>query len=291
MKISTFCDVVTGASVGATGPTSFSNLGTITLRSDAKRVLGLIGIMANTAGTTAEGYNAVIRMKSSDLKVGDQDYVLGACSEGGVATNNNPIPVHADLIPLDIPAQGGEAITLEVAGSIALTTGFDGVAGILYANGMIPQIAIDAIRNFAKIPGKGGQFQVLNDAKDIARAALASAGSQGAAASMKIPAWARAIIGVRPIYFSDALPTTTESHVGYCELTSSMGDFTPQKFPVLTGVGASLGTAITGPIWPLVKEYPVWIPTTGKNETVDAYNVGVVASTGAVVHTCGIRYL
>lgn len=280
--ISTFSKAVQTADLGATKGT-FESVGTVTLRGDARKVLAILVLMVNSAGTTSEAYCGEIKVTANDLGISGEKFVVGAANEGGVATNSSAKAWCADLIPVDWDCKGGEDILIEFSSLNSLTTGFNVTASVLYSNGNVPSRVRDAIDNFSKIRGDGGNSQANSDIKATTRTVLSST-------TMRVPSWADALVGVRPIIVPDALATADEPFTGYMELVSTLGNFAPQEFPFLNGQGASDGTAPAIQGWPLIKEWPVWIPMGEKAEDVDAYSNPLAAASGAIVGICGIRY-
>lgn len=96
-------------------------------------------------------------------------------------------------------------------------------------------------------------------------------------ASITLPAWAQALLGIRAGAVSDT-PTAAESVLGLIELESDSNYVAP--FQVFTPPIASILGATTQQVVKAPEKYPVMCPLKG-GSTIDVYGTALVANTAA----------
>jgi hypothetical protein len=268
-----YSDVVTAASVGATAGT-YDSVGAVTLRADATYVYGFWVEAALATSTAAEAYSGVLKVNSNDLGVGDQTYPCPPFVGGSPATNIGFTVSDAMFIPFFKVCKGKTVINFSYSSNLPDPTGAASVVvGVVYeaGKGSIPSDVLKAWPYMSPI-GYGGVTQ--------SKAAITAA-SATTIGDVTIPGSAKELIGVMQ-YMIPNLFTAGEEVCGYVEYTSTIPDFSPQKWPFVAAVNAPLGTAV-GKGAELQAPVPMcmYFATTGQNETVTAkVTLNVAVTTG-----------
>ena len=267
-----YSDVVAAAAVGAAAGT-FDAVGSITLRADARDLYGFwINAVLATA-TAAEACSGVIKISSSDLGIGDQTFSCPPYCGGAPATNIDFRESEAEFIPMFIPGVKGKS-KIDILFSTNLPDGTGAcsvVVGAVYEAG--PGGSPADVR--AKWPemspvGKGAITQSVAVVTTVAPTAIGD---------VSIPGWATQIVGFKHFMVPDLI-TAGEEINGYVEYTSTIPDFTPQKWPFAFAIGASLGAAVgKGANVQRVPAMAAWFPKSEQNETITAKVIMVVAIT------------
>jgi hypothetical protein len=266
-----YSKIVANASRGATAGT-FDTVGTISLRSDAQRLLGLLleaGLATNTA---AEAYSGVTRISSADLGISNMTYSCPPYLGGAPATNIGYSVANTEFLPFNWATKGKENILVEYSSNLPDPTGAASVvAAMVYSGGPKPTTSTDMefMPLMNPLIGKG--------AVTTSTAAVNAVSTAGTDAT--IPAWAKRIIGMKQ-YIIPNLFTAGEERVGYCTYRSTVPDWDPQEWPFAAAINAPLGTAVGKG---LEIQAPIAMatsfPLTGKNETISTTIVLNVAVT------------
>ena len=277
----TYIDEVTLTS-GTTKDT-FGTIGTITLNSQARRILAIINSGCDTVYTTAQGYNVRLMLNSSSLAIADQEFAVGPYVTSGPATNSSGQSMVPEVIPLDLPCAGNEILSFSTAPTTTVVTGASNMVSVMYTDGMsglnnsAPVAGsygppVDWLTKFPDpVPARGGY---VSDAQQLTT-------TRTALATINVPSWVSEIIAVKGIVLKNGAITTAQYEQVVFEVTSSIVNITPMKFPSNSD-GSTLGTPVgTG----MYHEAPPWIPvhirSTGKNETIIPYvNLVNAVSTG-----------
>ena len=265
-----YSDVVTAAAVGATAGT-FDAVGTITLRADAKDLYGFWIAAVLATATAAEAASGVVKISSSDLGIGDQTFSCPPYNGGAPATNIDFRVSEAEFIPMFIKDVKGKS-EIDILFSTNLPDGTGAcsvVVGAVYDShaGTIPQDVLAKWPEMSPV-GKGAINQSV---------AVVTAVGPTAIGEVSIPGWAREIVGLKHFMVPD-LMTAGEEINGWVEYTSTIPDFTPQKWPLAFAIGAPLGTPVgTGANAPRVPAMAAYFPKGGNNEKITA-KIGLVAA-------------
>jgi hypothetical protein len=233
-----YSDVVTSASAGATAGT-FDNIGTITLRSDAKFIYGMWVEAALATSTAAEAFSGVLQVTSSDLGIGSQLFAVPPFNGGAPATNIGYSANRTRFVPLFKQCHGKEQIKIDYSSNLPDPTGAASVVvGVVYEAGAgnQPTIPKDVMATFPEM----SMVSCGGDVKSVAAVTLVGGTAVG---DLKAPAWSTEIVGLE-CYIVPNLMTAGEERVGYVEFTSTIGDFSPQKWPFAYGINAPLGTPV-----------------------------------------------
>jgi hypothetical protein len=271
-----YCDVVTAASVGATAGT-FDSIGTVTLRADARNLLGFWVEAALATSTAAEAFSGVIKVSSSDLGIGDQTFSCPPYSGGAPATNIGMSAVASEFFPMYRAVGGKTTISFSYSSNLPDPTGAASVVvGVIYeaGSGTIPA---DAMKNWPNMaPLSVGA--VTQSKASITTVAATAVGS------VTIPGWATEILGFKQ-YMVPNLMTAGEETVGYVEYTSTIPDFAPQKWPFAFAINAPLGTPVgqgANAFDPCVMG--AWFQKSKQNETINAnVYLNVAITTGSPI--------
>ena len=255
-----YSKVVANASRGATAGT-YDTVGTVTLRSDAQRLVGVLleaGLATNTA---AEAYSGAARISSADLGISNMTYSCPPYLGGGPATNLGYSVANTEFLPFNWAVKGKEGILIEYTSNLPDPTGAASVvAAMLYSGGPKPTTSTDMefCPTMNPLIGKG--------ACNLSTAAVTAVSTAGT--DLTIPAWASRIIGMKQLIVPN-LFTAGEERVGYVIYRSTMPDWDPQEWPFIYAVNAPLGTAVgKGMEAQAVQPFCASFPTTKKNETL-----------------------
>lgn len=267
-----YSKIVNAAAVGATANT-FDNVGTTTLRSDAKTLLGFWAEAAPAASTAAEEVTGQVRITSSDLGLGAQIYSAPPYKGGGPATNLGFECYASEFLPCVNSCKGKEQIVIDFSTNLP-----DPTAAC--------SVAVASIYDAGQSSALGGEAMKLwPDMSPIARGATNTSTAtittvaETAMTAMTVPAWAKEIVGFKVLMMPN-LMTAGEEVVGFARFRSTMPDFEPQEWPFRAAVGAALGTPVgKGAELQTCLPYGTSFPTTGQTETITPYIVLNVAIT------------
>lgn len=267
-----YSKVVNAASVGATANT-FDNVGTVTLRSDARMVLGFWVEAAPVTYTAAEAISGQLRWSSSDLGIGQQIASCPPYQGGGPATNGMYTNHAAEFIPFVCPAKGKEQITIDFSTNLPdPTAACSVVVAVIYDAGKQSSLGAESMKMWPDMA------PIAKGATNTSQASITTV-AETAMSAMTIPAWAKKIVGIKVIDIPN-LMTAGEERVGFVRFRSTIPDFEPMEIPFRIAYGAPLGTPVgTGANPSVVIPMAIDIPTTGNTETVTPYVVFNVAIT------------
>jgi hypothetical protein len=282
--MSIYAKSVASTAAGATAGT-YNNIGTVTLRSDARRLLGFIVEASQVATTAAEANQGIIQLSSADLGIGAQQMSCPPYTGGHIATNDQSVATESEFVPFNWPTRGKENITVDFSEGVGThTAGCSVVASAIYEGGSVPTTNPEALQWLPDVNPliiKGGQQSSVG-CTTVAETALGA---------INIPAWASELVGVKPFAVNNAVMTAAEEMVGFIRMRSSMPDFDPQEWPYRYSLAASLGTPVgQGVHFQTCRPWGWSFPTTHKNETVTPYNVLNVASSATLAVMCCVYY-
>lgn len=280
-----YSDVVTAAAVGATAGT-YDSVGTITLRADAKYLYGFWVSAATATSTAAEAVSGSLKISSPDLGIGDQTFSCPPYNGGAPATNIGFTCNAAEFIPMFKKVAGKTTINIYFSSNLPDPTGATSVVvGCVYEAGIdgkqIPGEVMKTWPYMAPV-GVGGVNQSKAAITTVAATAIGD---------VTIPGWASEIIGFKH-YMIPNLMTAGEEVNGYVEYTSTIPDFSPQKWPLAFAVNAPLGTPVGAGAAPIeVPSFATYFPKSSQNETISAkVALNVAITTGhPVVSTVYFR--
>lgn len=277
-------DTITSTGAGGVADT-FDNVGTVELRSDATKVLGIWVNAVPVTATAAEAIHGQLRVTSSDLGVGAQIYNAPPRMGGAPATNIDFRTSLPEFIPFVYSeVQGKENIVIDYSTHLQDPTAANAVtATVVYetrGEGLPEELKMHW-PYMAPITS-GGDAEATGQVTALGPTAMTN---------LNIPAWAQAIIGFGQTIVPD-LMTTAEEVIGFVQYTSTIPDFEPQEWPLLMAYGAPLATPVgKGAEAQIPFGYlGGYFPATGKNETITP-SIALVAAvtTGHSVAT-GVQF-
>ena len=234
--MSLYSEVVNTGVIGATADT-FENVGTVTLRDDASRVLGVWIVAAAATTTAAEAIHGQARVTMQG--VGQQTYVAPPYFGGGPATNSMYTPALPEFLPFVHEVSGGEDVIIDWTTHLQdPTVGADVVAGVVYEagqgvqGGAIPSDVMAKWPEMAMVAG-GADSEALGQVLTVAESTIAD---------LIIPNWASEITGFKQEIQPD-LMTDGEQITGFVRYRSSIADYEPQEW-LLNAYNAPLGTPV-----------------------------------------------
>jgi len=232
---------VSGAALGATADT-FNNVGTITLRSDADRLYGLLVQASNTTTTAAEQNSGQIQFTASDLGLGAQICAAPPLLGGGIATHDQSTVSATEFIPFNLVCKGKENLIVDYSTQVTdPTAGSDVVVAAVYTGNktatdtkMLERMPI--MHNLAP---RGYDCEANGAVTTVAETAITD---------LNVPSWASWLCGIRVTAINAAVMTAAEGLAGYVRMRSTMPDFEPQEWPYYYSIHASLGTPVGVPV-------------------------------------------
>lgn len=236
--MSLYADAVSSTGAGGTADT-FDNVGTVTLRDDATKVLGVWVVAAPVTSTQAEAVHGQVRFTMQG--VGTQTYPAPPYMGGAPATNISARAVLPEFIPFVHEVTGGEDIVVDYSTHVQDPTAANAVvASVVFEAGQGEQAVSPPSDVMAKWPemamvAGGGDSEALGQVLTVAESTIPD---------LIIPNWATEIVGFKQEVSLD-LFTAAEEVVGFVRYRSSIVDYEPQEWP-LNAYGAPLGTAVGG---------------------------------------------
>ena len=271
-----YSKAISAAALGATADT-FGNVGTITLRSDANRLYGLLVQASNTTTTAAEQNSGQIQVTASDLGLGAQICAAPPLVGGGIATNDQTTVAATEFIPLNLVCKGKENIVVDYTTQVTdPTAGSDVVVCGLYTGSKSATDVkmLDRMPLMHPMAPRGYDCEANGAVTTVAETAITD---------LNIPSWATWLCGVRVTAINAAVMTAGEGLAGYVRMRSTLPDFEPQEWPFYYSMNASLGTPVGQPVSMTNPRF--WcmsFPLQKRNETISPYSVFVVASTANI---------
>lgn len=243
MKV--WCDSVDAAAIGKTQDT-FDAIGTVTIKGGqtVKELLGFYVIAATSTPTSAENGAPVLQVNSKDLDITQQKFHLSGAVTDGIATNNKEAPTFAEFIAFKV-AKGvkldNAQIEFSLSSSATNTGGWDVAAGAVFADGL-PDAGF-LMELLAQMPGRA-----LGGDVAYSRAGVKAATATVFGTGIKVTSKGKELIALCG-YANPNGPTAGEAVVGVVEFTASqITDFSPQRWPMILGWSASLGTPVGTPV-------------------------------------------
>lgn len=263
-------DAAVGGTIGTFDAINTRNAD-LRLRDKTTAVVGLAVAVARTAQTTGDAQLYRLRMASDDLGVANQDFELGASSGGGTATNSGAPVFPVEWIPIDLEAKGGNVVNLflsqmgiESADNVEIQVALAHVAG-----DDPPQEWYDKASVGATLPLQGNASSNGGSTAQ-ARTSITAA---------TIAARYRNLVSFRCLQAQDPVPVAGEAGLAFTDITSTIGNFGPQEWPV-SPIGASLGTATGVGPYGWSPRLPFWFVKEGQTETIEPF-VTILTAVGA----------
>lgn len=230
-----YSEAVNTGVIGATADT-FEPVGTVTLRDDATRVLGVWVVAVAGTTTAAEAIHGQVQITMQGI--GTQRYVAPPYFGGGPGTNHAFTGVLPEFIPFVHTVSGAEDVDVDYTTHLQdPTVGCDVVACVVYEGGAkspgaAPPDVMAKWPEMAMVAG-GGDTEALGQVLTVAESTIAD---------LIIPNWAAEIVGFKQEIQPD-LMTDGEQVSGFVRYRSSVSDYEPQEWP-LNGYNAPLGTPV-----------------------------------------------
>jgi hypothetical protein len=282
-----YCIVANDATVGATIGT-FDAINTrnadIRLREGATSVVGLVFSGVANTQTTATAVMARLRVNSTDAAISNEDFAVGETHGGGIATQSMAWFSPAEWIAVDWPAMGGNVFNLSFSQmGIEPADQWSVQAGIAHVAGVMPPAKwFDAAMVGGTLPHQGSRSSDGGSTTD-ARTSLGST---------TIPARFTQMVSGRWLQAQDAVPANGEESTAFVEVTSTIGDFSPQEYPT-NSIGAALaGTLVGGGVWGFQPSLPFYITKTPVTETVEPFVdiLTAITAANAFGYSLGLRF-
>ncbi len=280
-------DIAVGTTIGTFDAINTRN-GDIRLKEGTTRIVGLSVVATPAAQTTATGMGGRLRYSSSDTEnPGNEDFATGQTHGGGVGSNSMAWGIPVQWIPIEWSAGGGDVVNL-----------FWSSQGIEPADSFAVQAAVHHLS-----PGAEGS-QPTPDwfTASMSQGVLPFQGSRSAdggstttarvsLGTVTLPSPFRTLVSIMPMTIQDPAVATTDFDSSFMDMVSSIGDYTPQEFP-MPGIGAGLGTIVGGGPDIFQRSLPMWMPKAAQNETVEPFVTGLdtLGAANAYAYSIGLRF-
>ena len=268
--MSLYSEAVTSTGAGAVADT-FDTVGTVTLRDDASKVLGVWVVAAPVTGIAAEAIHGQVEISMQG--VGAQTYPAPPYMGGDPATNVGFRGVLPEFIPFVHDITGGEDVLIRYSTHLQDPTNANAVvacvvyeAGQGVQGGAVPADVMARWPEMAMVAG-GGDSEALGQVLTVAESTIAD---------LLIPNWATEIVGFKQTITPD-LMTEAEEVIGFVRYRSSIADYEPQEWP-LNAYSAPLGTPVgVGAHMDAIPPMPAYLTAPAARATITP-NVVLVAA-------------
>ncbi len=267
-----YSEAVTSTGAGGVADT-FDDVGTVTLRDDATKVLGIWVVAAPVVSAAAEAIHGQVQITMEG--VGTETYPAPPNMGGDPATNVGYRAVLPEFIPFVHNLTGGEDVQVEYSTHLQDPTNANAVvACVVFEAGTGFQAESPPAEVMAKWPDMamvagGGDSEALGQVLTVAESTIAD---------LIIPNWATEIVGFKQEIVPD-LMTGGEEVIGFVRYRSSIADYEPQEWP-LNAFAAPLGTPVgTGGHLPIVPAMAGFLKAPAARATVTPAVVLVAAVT------------
>ena len=255
-----------GADTLGTTAATRETIGTITIPSNATNVWAIIAQRGSTATTTAdEGCVADFFVQPNSIGLAEFSFASAQPTGGGAATNEAGVYDPGTYVPFRaLSTCANEQVTFSYEAPFAMTQEDYGQAFLLTSNGGIDATVLDQRGEGLSALKKWCDWSVTAWDADIYDST-----SEVMAETITVPASVGLIHAAMVTVVPTDNLTAGEHFAGYITLTGTIPNLSPMDIP-LPLIGASLGTHVD---WcPGMKSYiyPMYIPGTGKNETITA---------------------
>jgi len=270
-----FADTIQKDAVGTTVG-SVETIGSITFNQAARELLGILVQVAGTATKTAAEANlGKLLIQSDDMGISTFEIVTNRRCGGAPGTNIEAekvitqwIPYHAPIKPKNVITFKYDALVPEPTEEVAVQI------TAVYSDGDVPSDIMDAILKHL------GLLPTLKQSKVTVDADIGDASSEALAETITIEGRYKEIIGYRAVVSPDAAPTAGEIFLGYIEITGTVGNISPQKWP-LPAIGSSLGTPVGGAVEAEVIEQTTFFRKSNAKDTFTMTANLLATTTGA----------
>ncbi len=268
--MSLYAEAVTTTGAGATADT-FDNVGTVTLRDDATKILGVWVVAAQVLSVAAESIQGQVKLTMKG--VGSEIFPAPPYHGGPPATNITARGVAPEFIPFAHELSGGEDVKVEYSTHLQDPGQASAVvACVVYEAGQGVQAVSPPADVMAKWPdmamvGGGGDSEALGQVNTVAESTIDD---------LVIPNSASQLVGFKQAITPD-LMTADEEIIGFVRYRSSVADYEPQEWP-LNAFSAPLGTPVGSGAWmPEIKPHAAFLILPEARATITP-NVVLVAA-------------
>lgn len=280
-----WCDAIVAAVKGKTQDT-FDSLGTITIKQGAAELLGIIACVTHEKITDGENGAPVLRVKSDDLELTSQDFVLNNTMTDGNATNNVEEPMESEFIPMFVKPGldlGNARVDFSLSGTVTTTAGWNSAIGLVFANGK-PDMDF-------KMELLAQQHGAIRGGKvTYARAGITTASETAFTTGISIPSTAEVLRALLSLFMSNA-PAEDDPGTGYTKFTApAIEDFEPQKWPYCISNSGILGTPADSTSFGRSRYYPTRFPLPKVNFTMDVAQKMATAQNAAGDGIAAMKY-
>ncbi len=276
-------DIAVGTTIGTFDAIDTRN-GNIRLKEGTTRIVALSVVATPAAQTTATGMGGRLRFSSSDVNnPGNEDFATGQTHGGGVGSNSMAWGIPVQWIPVEWMGSGGDVVNMfwssqgiEPADSFAVQ-----VAVHMLSGPDPPAQWFEAAMSGGVLPFQGSRAADGGNTT-TARASLGT---------ITLPGTFGTLVSLMPMTIQDPAVATTDFDSSFMDMVSSIGDFTPQEFP-MPGIGAGLGTIVGGGPDIFQRSLPMWMPKADQNETVEPFVTGLdtLGAANAYAYSIGLRF-
>lgn len=275
---------IVDASVGATSETfdpinTTPSTGQVTLRADARRLIGFWFVGTPVARTVDEAQGGILRVKSKSLGIVDAEWDVDGI-HGSIGTNNAVQTVLPHFFGLDYALKGSEIIepSFSTGGRADITDAWSVAFGVAYLAGNSPDPPEDWVKWWPHyIPTHKFGYSVRETA------VITTAAEQQIGGDIAFDSGVYGeIVGYKAnVLLDDASPTAGDEVVGFMRLKTAIPDYEPQEWP-LPALSAPFGTEVGMHVAFNMGYKPMYIRGTGKTERVQLFSVLNAAVTSGI---------
>ncbi len=260
-------DPTVGATIGTFDPINSRN-GNLQLTTGSDAIVGLTFVGAATAQTTGTAVMGRLRVTGRGAGIVNEDFAVGETHGGGVATQSMAWATPAEWIPVDwLPPENN------VSSGLIINLSFSQM-GIEPADTWEVQAGVAHLANsrppdpWAIASLSGGHLALQGSASSDGGS---TADARTSLTSATIPGRFTKMVSWRGLQAQDALAPSAEAALAFVDIQSTIGDLTPQEWP-MSGIGASLaGTLVGGGQHIFQPAMPFYMEKDGNDRTVEPF--------------------
>lgn len=261
-------DAAVGATIGTFDPINTRN-GDLQLTTGADSIAGLTFVGAATAQTTGTAVMGRLRVTGRGAGIVNEDFAVGETHGGGIATQSSAWATPAEWIPVDWKkpennVSSGLIMNLSFSQmGIEPADSWEVQAGVAHFAGNEPSDP-----NWGIAALSGGNLALQGSASSDGGS---TADARTTLTSTTIPGRFTKMVNWRGLQAQDAVAPSAEAAVAFVDIQSTIGDLTPQEWPV-SAIGASLaGTLVGGgqALWQ--PSMPFYMEKDGNDRTIEPF--------------------
>ncbi len=280
-------DAAVGGTIDTFDPINTRNAN-LQLTTDADSIVGLTFVGAATAQTTGTAVMGRLRMTARGAGIVNEDFAVGETHGGGVASQSGGWATPAEWIPVDWSDGITSGLVVNLAFSqirIEPADNWEVQAGVAHFAGSRPSLASE----WSQASLSGGHLALQGGASSAGGSTL---DARTTLTSVTIPGRFGQLVSWRGLQAQDALTASAEASLAFCDIQSTIGDLTPQEWP-MSGIGAALAGTLVGAgiaIWQ--PSMPFYMEKDNNDRTIEPFAdiLTAINAANAFGFGVGLRY-